>query len=220
MGKIGKMTKQLKAIQIIGIKAPVFVSEEGKVYYNEKEKHQTLIKGKNHKHGYYQVSIENKRMYVHKLVAQAFVPNNKPVSNKIVFHKDNNTLNNHYTNLFWGSKSETYERIRQLRKEELKDPNYRGTSKISGEEAVKIAKRLDNGEKAKVICKEYGVSEMSIARIRKRYCKKKSASPRYGDDVKEMVKRLLEYHRPIDVARSTGIRYETILKWSKKYKKS
>jgi len=212
------MNEDLKPIQIIGIKNPIMVSKDGRIFYQEKEKHQTLVKGKNHRFGYYQVSVQNKRMYVHKLVAQAFVKNPKPVSNKMVFHKDNNTLNNDHSNLFWGNQKDANAKLKRLRLEETNDLNYRGNSTISAEDAKKIGARLDNGEKAKVIAKEFNVSEMSIARIRKRYATQKAASPRYDDEVKKTVLKLLESHKPIEVARSTGIRYETILKWRRQFK--
>ena len=207
-----------KPVEIIGVKGTILVSEDGKVFINGKEKRRTLIKGKNHRFGYYQVSIENKRMYVHKLVAQAFVTNPMPVSNKMVFHKDGNTLNNHYENLFWGNQKDANKKTSQLRRELIKNHNFRGGSTISPDDSLKIAKRLDAGEKATAIAKEFNVSDMSIARIRKRYCKTKSVSPRYSDDVKEMVMKLLETHRPAEVAKSTGMRYETILRWRNQYK--
>ncbi|TRX72232.1 HNH endonuclease [Carboxylicivirga sp. M1479] len=211
------MKRETKIIKVIGVRGEVSVSENGEVRYNQELKHQSLIKDKSHRYGYMQVSIEGQRLYVHRLVAQAFVRNPKPVSNKMVFHIDHNTLNNHYSNLKWGNRQDAIERMRATRKEELKNPNYRGTSKLSGDDAVKIAARLDGGETAKVLSAEYGVSEMSIARIRKRYCKQKSASPRYSQEHKEMVRKLLMKFRPVEVAKSTGIRYETILKWKKQF---
>ena len=54
--------------------------------------------------GYYSIRIMNKTYMVHRLVAQAFIPNidNKPFVN----HKDGNKLNNHFSNLEWCTCSE------------------------------------------------------------------------------------------------------------------
>jgi DNA invertase Pin-like site-specific DNA recombinase len=107
-------------------------------------------------------------------------------------------------------------------REELGNPvlNYsrrnrhrRVNSPISHKQAKKIAKRLDNGEFAKDICKEYGVSEMSISRIRRRYCKNSQASPRYDRTIKETVLKLALNHTPGEVARITGMKYHTVYRW-------
>ena len=45
-----------------------------------------------------------KRFYVHRLVAEYFIPNNNNFP--IVMHKDNNKLNCNVNNLKWGSYSE------------------------------------------------------------------------------------------------------------------
>ena len=49
--------------------------------------------------GYARVNVGGKRMYVHRLVASNFLdnPNNLPEAN----HKDENKLNNHFSNLEW-----------------------------------------------------------------------------------------------------------------------
>lgn len=49
--------------------------------------------------GYIKVSLNNKGFYIHRLLAQAFIPNpdNKPCVN----HKDGNKLNNSLDNLEW-----------------------------------------------------------------------------------------------------------------------
>lgn len=51
----------------------------------------------------YQVNGKQKREYVHRLVAKAFLPN--PKNYPIVNHKDGNTLNNATDNLEWCSAS-------------------------------------------------------------------------------------------------------------------
>lgn len=45
-----------------------------------------------------------------RLVAQAWVPNPNPKEYDTVCHKDNNPMNNHYTNLYWGTQSMNIQR--------------------------------------------------------------------------------------------------------------
>lgn len=44
--------------------------------------------------------------YLHRVVAEAFVPNPKPFSYTTVDHEDNNKLNNGHSNLRWVSNSD------------------------------------------------------------------------------------------------------------------
>ncbi len=205
------MAEEFRNVNCVGLKEAIEVSESGNVIrYQGKEIHQSLVKAKNHKNGYYQVSIEGKQLYVHRLVAEAFVKNPKPVSYKLVLHLNGNTSDNNANNLEWADKH-----IAALKRKRLFGKEYRGHSKISYEEALKIAERLDNGELAKVICKEYDVSEMSIARIRKRYCKQKAKSVRYPKEIKDNILRLCEKYDPAQVAQITNIPYHTVWRWHK-----
>lgn len=45
-----------------------------------------------------------RRAYIHRLVAEAYIPN--PLNKPCVCHRDNNPLNNHYKNLYWGTHQE------------------------------------------------------------------------------------------------------------------
>jgi transposase len=210
----------LKEANLKGTKGRVTVNQDGtEIYLNDKKLNQYTIKSASHSKGYYCCSIENKQFYTHRIVAEAFVQNPKPISYKLVIHKDGDTLNNHYDNLVWGNSKTLYKQrvmagIPGAGVSHI-DERYRGSSTISYDEAIKIAKRLDDGETARSIAKEYNVSEMSIIRIRKRYCNKKVASPRYSKDVKSTVLQLLEKYSLKEVAKITGLRYETVRRWEK-----
>ena len=188
----------IKTVKVMGIPKPVRINEDGtEVWYDGHKLKISLAKSNGHRHGFYQCSINNKNTYTHKLVALAFVLNERPIVYKMVLHKDCNSLNNHYKNLEWGDRTKLMENLKAAGlagANRLTDPNYRGSSKISVEEAISIAKRLDSGEYANVICKEFGVSEMSINRIRKRYCETKQVSVRYSNKTKATIMRLCLDH--------------------------
>jgi len=209
-----------KEVTLKGLKGVVKVSEDGgEVFYNDKIVNQYLLKTKKQTKGYQCCSIGGKQFYVHHIVAKAFVHNSKPLTHKMVLHNDCNTLNNHRNNLSWGNNKILYSnRVRfNIPGAGLvgRDETYRGSSTISHDDAVKIAERLDNGETARAIAKEFQVSEMSIIRIRKRYCKNKVASIRYPQEIKNTVIQLNANHSCKRIAEITGIRYETVMKWCK-----
>ncbi len=206
---------KFKQVKLKGVNDIIEVNEDGTILkYQGKEVNQHVIKTSKHNAGYKAVSINGKSFYVHRIVAEAYVHNDRPIANKYVLHLNNDVSNNHYTNLKWGTGKDLYAKNRQV----IDDGGikYRGSSTISYEEALKIAKRLDNGEFAKDICVEYGVSEMSIARIRKRYCKQKNASPRYNHEVKTMVYKLSKKYTAPEIANITGLTYHTVYRWLKK----
>lgn len=81
------------------------IDENGNVYNIISKKFLNPYKCKN---GYKMVDLHyngtRKRFYVHRLVAEYFIPNNNNFP--IVMHKDNNKLNCNVNNLKWGSYSE------------------------------------------------------------------------------------------------------------------
>lgn len=72
------------------------ITENGEVINNKSKR---VLKAQKNGKGYLRVSISRRLEFVHRLVANQYVPNpeNKPQVN----HKDGNKLNNHYTNLEW-----------------------------------------------------------------------------------------------------------------------
>jgi len=56
--------------------------------------------------GYRRVRLQGKTFKVHRLVAEAFVPN--PDRLPYVLHKDGDRENNHYTNLEWSARQSNH----------------------------------------------------------------------------------------------------------------
>ncbi len=210
----------MKKVRLKGVPESIEVNEDGTIIkYLGKTRPIYLLKSAKRKKGYYICRIAGKNFYVHHIVAEAYVPNKRPLVFKMVIHKNANTLDNHFTNLTWGNATELHKLRVKLGIPGVgvtqQNEYRRNNSKITHQEALNIAKRLDNGELAKNISKEYEVSEMSISRIRKRYCKQKQASPRYDKKIKKTVLKLAEKHPAGEVARITGIKYHTVYRWLK-----
>ena len=74
-----------------------FISNFGRVFSKKSNK---VIKNRVvSKNGYQQITLDNSQLLVHRLVAQAFIPN--PNNLPCVNHKDENPGNNDFRNLEW-----------------------------------------------------------------------------------------------------------------------
>ena len=90
-GRVFSQTK--RRIPLVG-KGMEFTGEFKFILEPERELTYTL-----NNRGYYSVGIRRKTHMVHRLVAQAFIPN--PENKPFVNHIDGNKLNNHVSNLEW-----------------------------------------------------------------------------------------------------------------------
>ena len=74
-----------------------FISNFGRVFSKKSNK---IMKNRVvSKNGYQQITLDNSQLLVHRLVAQAFIPN--PDNLSCVNHKDENPGNNDFRNLEW-----------------------------------------------------------------------------------------------------------------------
>ena len=98
----------MKQIVINNISTSYYITEDGRCYNSNTNK---WLKGQiNYKSGYHSYNLTlpdgtKKRCHTHRLVAQAYIPNNDKNKNQIN-HIDGNKLNNTAENLEWVTQSE------------------------------------------------------------------------------------------------------------------
>lgn len=110
---------------------------------------------------------KSKHFLVHKLVAEVFVPKESK-DQTVVLHLDWNKANNHYSNLQWSSKADSYKRMHTRLQEERKKKGKIVTySKLKPDEVALVKSMLQRGVKQKLIAKMFCVSEMQITRIKR-----------------------------------------------------
>lgn len=125
------MEKIKEEIRTIEIKGNILqVSNLGRVIRDGNE-----LRQNENFDGYLVVYVGNNRSVgVHRLVAMAFIPNDKPEVKNEVNHKDFDRKNNMYTNLEWLSHSDNVKYSHKSGRYELRfgkdNPNY-GNTKLS-----------------------------------------------------------------------------------------
>lgn len=126
-----------------------------------------VLKGKQTSYGYIQVTILHKQLYVHRLVAQAFLPNpeNKPQVN----HLNGIRTDNSIQNLEWCTSSENnLHSYRCLLRTPTQGQEHH-LAKLSDRDVQEIREKLWMGKRGigKQLAQEYGVCESRISNIKK-----------------------------------------------------
>ena len=152
--------------EIKGTNGLYSVSESGCVFSTRSDR---LIKPYKMKNGYWRVELningEAKRYFVHRLVAEAFIPN--PNNYPIVNHKDENPSNNHVSNLEWctfkynSNYGTCQERIQAHRQTPLGKDNPQSKIVYQYDLQGNFIKKYDSCADA---ARETGMSAKSIAR--------------------------------------------------------
>lgn len=104
---------------------------------------------------------QKKCLYVHRLVAMAFIEN--PMSLAQINHIDGNPANNSVTNLEWCTGSENQlHKIRVLRRDQ---GSSRSSAKLTEVDVGVIVRDRSAGQTCKEIGLRYGVADTTISRI-------------------------------------------------------
>jgi HNH endonuclease/NUMOD4 motif len=151
------------------------------VYFTQEIKDGQLLKTYLSPRGYLRVKIkswvmregqEQKRtiaQYVHKLIAEKFLPNDQPQNKTVVLHLDYEKTNNHLDNLRWATRQEAlqHEKTNPLWLASQQKAKWRGV-KLNAATVQLLKKKLREGKtRQKILAKQFGVSEMAIYRIKK-----------------------------------------------------
>ncbi len=120
-------------------------------------------------HGHRQVtlSMDNKpkTVLVHRLVAEAFLPEPMP-GQDCVCHHDDDPSNNRPSNLFWGSKADnSSDMVRKGRS--VRGDRVKG-AKLTEERVKDIRSRIALGENQDQIAKLHGITQSNVSMIAKR----------------------------------------------------
>ena len=130
-----------------------------------------------------------------------------------IFHRDGNVKNNHYTNLDCMSLEEYGRRANEY----LKGNKHKNVSRSIPKSDYQLVKeRIKNGENLSAIAHDYGCSDMSILRFKKRHFSKEeinrinnakgiNANYMSNETRSQVIERLNKGERQIDIANDVGI---------------
>lgn len=138
------------------------ITEDGKVI--SKKRHNKEVKPQPNGKGYLRVHIAGKMYFVHRLVAEKYIPNpdNKPQVN----HKDGNKLNNNASNLEWVTNQEN--RDHAIKNGLHTKGELCSWSKLTNKAVDFIREHKEYNSKE--LAEMFGVSSSTIRRVRRYNC--------------------------------------------------
>lgn len=173
----------IRWLSVVGYEGLYLVSENGDIYSEPRTEFvdssrtgghyrfrgQCLLIPRVSKAGYQQVGLYKdgkvSRRLVHRLVAEAFIPNR--YNCREVNHLDGDKLNNRYSNLEWVSRREnSLHSTRVLLKNRGESNNF---SKLTVNQVLAIKEQLELGVSQTDIAKIFNVSNHAIFRIQHGY---------------------------------------------------
>lgn len=115
------------------------------------------------KYGYLYVTIDNKKVSVHKLVASTYLPNLE--NKKEINHKDGDKTNNHVSNLEWVTSKENKKHAWELGLYTHQCENHHRTD-LTEQLVRSVCERLQDGARNIDVAKEFNISKETVANIK------------------------------------------------------
>lgn len=155
-------------------KSKYIITRKGEIYrFHKKHKKWEFQKPRKHSNGYLRGVIFDKDVYIHRIVAECFIPN--PDSLPEVNHKNGDKTDNRVENLEWCTRSynnrhafqtglRDYNTLREIG-QKGGAANREKSRKFSDEQVREIRKRRNDGEKLVDIAKSYGAPRQTIQNI-------------------------------------------------------
>lgn len=152
---------------VIGYEGRYKVSSFGRVrsFVNGSKKG-CILHPNRHRQGYFWIRLDGKCKLIHRLVAEAFIPN--PENKKTINHIDGVKSNNCVENLEWATQSENNKHAFRTGLHVITEKAWESMTKgfvISRETVPLILKEYREGVMQKDIAAKYGVSRAQICRI-------------------------------------------------------
>lgn len=116
---------------------------------------------------------KSKTFYVHKLVAQLFLPKTAPKQDNVI-HLDYNKSNNYIENLQWATKAEMFAHqqnnpsVLEAREKQKGRKTQQG-HKLTATQVMRLKMKINDPNRKtrlKLIAREFGISEMQLYRIK------------------------------------------------------
>ncbi|WP_430814627.1 HNH endonuclease [Carboxylicivirga sp. RSCT41] len=116
---------------------------------------------------------KSKTFYVHKLVAELFLPKTSP-DQEYVIHLDYNKSNNFIENLQWSNKEQMFEHQQKNpsvleAREKQKGRKTQQGHKLTATQVMRLKMKINDPNRKtrlKLIAREFGISEMQLYRIK------------------------------------------------------
>lgn len=141
------------------------ISNFGRIKSYKQDKNGKITLGNKDKKGYLTKTLYNKdgckTFKVHRLVAQAFIPN--PNNLPEVNHKDGNHSNNSVYNLEWCTRE--YNQRHAIKNNLYKIEEDSPRAKLTKEQVISIYKEWETNKNKKAISRKYNVSDALIGEI-------------------------------------------------------
>lgn len=137
----------------------LIINEDGsQIWYNGKPVDVKIYKRNRDNYPCKRVAFAGRTHTVAKLVCEAW-NGMRDETNQVVQRKDKNPQNDHYTNLYWDKRGNVF----------TGRASRSSLSQIKKNEIPQIIKRLEAGETLGNIARNFGTSDMSIHRVKRRF---------------------------------------------------